>query len=75
MILPIVTGKRFLVEDINLRITTLRDLAGRVIIVPNGEIKTVVNYTREYSQALMDIGIAYKENVDEVIKLSEEGYR
>ncbi|MBL7158468.1 MAG: mechanosensitive ion channel [Candidatus Omnitrophica bacterium] len=58
-----------LVEDINLRITTLRDLAGRVIIIPNGEIKTVINFTRGYSQALLDIGVAYKENVDEVMKV------
>ncbi len=61
-----------LVEDINLRITTLRDLAGRVIIVPNGEIKIVVNYTKGYSQALMDIGVAYKENVDQVIRVIKE---
>ncbi|OGW75425.1 MAG: hypothetical protein A2Z72_00335 [Omnitrophica bacterium RBG_13_46_9] len=58
-----------LVEDINLRITTLRDLEGRVIIIPNGEVKTVVNYTREYAQALLDIGVAYKENVDQVMEV------
>jgi len=58
-----------LVEDINLRITSMRDLAGRVIIIPNGEIKTVVNFTKGYSQALLDIGVAYKENVDEVMKV------
>ncbi|MFC1643839.1 mechanosensitive ion channel domain-containing protein [Candidatus Omnitrophota bacterium] len=61
-----------LVEDINLRITTLRDLAGRVIIIPNGEIKTVINFTRGYAQALMDIGVAYKENVDQVIQVIKE---
>ncbi|MBU0571833.1 MAG: mechanosensitive ion channel [Candidatus Omnitrophica bacterium] len=58
-----------LVEDINLRITTLRDLAGRVIIIPNGEIKAVINYTRGYSQALLDVGVAYKENVDKVMEI------
>jgi len=61
-----------LVEDINLRITTLRDLEGRVIIIPNGEIKTVVNFTRDYAQALFDIGVAYKENVDQVIQVIKE---
>ncbi|MFC1589881.1 mechanosensitive ion channel domain-containing protein [Candidatus Omnitrophota bacterium] len=61
-----------LVEDINLRITTLRDLEGRVIIVPNGEIKTVVNYTRGYAQALLDIGVAYKENVDKVMDVIQD---
>ncbi|MGB3111655.1 MAG: mechanosensitive ion channel family protein [Candidatus Omnitrophota bacterium] len=61
-----------LVEDINLRITTLRDLAGRVIIIPNGEVKTVVNFTREYAQALLNIGVAYKENVDRVMDVIKE---
>ncbi|MFH1753998.1 MAG: mechanosensitive ion channel domain-containing protein [Candidatus Omnitrophota bacterium] len=61
-----------LVEDINLRITTLRDLEGRVIIVPNGEIKTVVNYTKGYAQALLDIGVAYKENVDRVMEVIKD---
>jgi len=61
-----------LVEDINLRITTLRDLEGRVIIIPNGEVKTVVNYTREYAQALLDVGIAYKENVDRAMDVIKE---
>jgi moderate conductance mechanosensitive channel len=61
-----------LVEDINLRITTLRDLEGRVIIIPNGEVKEVVNFTREYAQALLDIGVAYKENVDHVMDVIKE---
>ncbi len=61
-----------LVEDINLRITTLRDLEGRIIIIPNGEVKEVVNFTREYAQALLDIGVAYKENVDRVMEVIKE---
>jgi moderate conductance mechanosensitive channel len=61
-----------LVEDINLRITTLRDLEGRVIIIPNGEVKEVVNFTKEYAQALLDIGVAYKENVDHVMEVIKE---
>ncbi|MBN3040390.1 MAG: mechanosensitive ion channel [Candidatus Omnitrophica bacterium] len=61
-----------LVENINLRITSLRDLEGRVIIIPNGEVKTVVNFTKEYAQALFDIGVAYKENVDKVIEVIKE---
>ncbi len=56
------------VENINLRITTLRDLEGRVITIPNSEIKIVMNYTQDYSQALFDVGVAYKENVDRVME-------
>jgi small conductance mechanosensitive channel len=61
-----------LVESMNLRATQLRDLEGRVIYIPNGEIKTVINFTKGYSQALLDIGVAYKENVDEVMKVMKE---
>jgi len=61
-----------LVESITLRITQLRDLEGRVIYIPNGEIKAVVNFTKGYSQALFDIGIAYKENVDDVMRVMKD---
>jgi small conductance mechanosensitive channel len=61
-----------LVEDVNLRVTTLRDLEGRVIIIPNGEIKTVVNFTKGYAQALLKVGVAYKENVDRVMEVIRE---
>ncbi|MCB9772208.1 MAG: mechanosensitive ion channel family protein [Candidatus Omnitrophica bacterium] len=60
------------VESINLRITVLRDAEGRVIIVPNGEIKTVVNLTKDFSRAVLSIGIAYKENVDRVMDVIRE---
>jgi len=55
------------VESINLRITVLRDAEGRLIVIPNGDVKTVVNLTKDYSRAVLSIGIAYKENVDKVM--------
>lgn len=61
-----------LVESVNLRHTRLRDLEGRVIYIPNGEIKSVINFTKEYSQALLDIGVAYKENVDYVMEVIKQ---
>ena len=62
-----IAGSAGVVESINLRVTVLRDLEGRVHIVPNGEIGVVTNMTKEYSQAMIEIGVAYKEDVDEVI--------
>jgi len=56
------------VESINLRITVLRDAEGRVIIIPNGDVKAVVNLTKDYSRAVLSIGVAYKENVDRVME-------
>ncbi|MDD5217058.1 MAG: mechanosensitive ion channel family protein [Candidatus Omnitrophica bacterium] len=61
-----------LVEAVNLRITKLRDLEGRVIYIPNGEIKTVVNFTKEYAQALLNVGVAYKENIDRAMSVIKE---
>lgn len=61
-----------LVESINLRHTRLRDLEGRVIYIPNGEIKIVVNFTKEYSQALLNVGVAYETNIDHAIKVIKD---
>lgn len=61
-----------LVEGVNLRVTRLRDLEGRVIFIPNGEIKSVINFTKEFSQAVLDIGVAYKENVDQVMTVMKD---
>jgi small-conductance mechanosensitive channel len=58
-----------LVEDITLRHVRLRDYDGNVHFVPNGLITTVTNMSRLYAQAVMDVGVAYRENVDEVIEL------
>ncbi|TVQ29546.1 MAG: mechanosensitive ion channel family protein [Spirochaetaceae bacterium] len=62
-----IAGKGGLVEKVNLRMITLRDLAGNVHFVRNGSIGTVTNMTKEYSRYVFDIGVAYRENVDEVI--------
>jgi moderate conductance mechanosensitive channel len=61
-----------LVESITLRVTKLRDLEGRVIYIPNGEIKSVINMTKGFSQALLEIGVAYKEDVDRVMAIIKE---
>ena len=55
------------VEVITLRYVQLRDYDGNVHYVPNGHITTVINMTRGFSNAVMDIGVAYRENVDEVM--------
>jgi len=57
-----------LVERITLRMIVLRDLAGCVHYVRNGQINVITNMTKEYSYYVSDIGVAYRENVDDVIK-------
>ncbi|MBD3234913.1 MAG: mechanosensitive ion channel [candidate division Zixibacteria bacterium] len=62
-------GKGGIVESVDLRMTVLRDLAGNVHYVRNGLIDVVTNMTKDYSRFVFDIGVAYREDVDEVIKV------
>ena len=57
------------VESISIRTIRLRDPAGSVHTVPFSEVGTVLNYTKDFSVAVLNIGIAYRENVDEVMKV------
>ncbi len=61
-----VAGVGGLVEDVNLRRTLLRDLDGTVHSIPNGEITTSSNLTREWSRVNMNVGVAYGEDLDKV---------
>ncbi|MFA7572538.1 MAG: mechanosensitive ion channel family protein [Lutispora sp.] len=64
------------VEDIGLRITKIRSFNGDLHIIPNGEIKTVINHSRGNSLAIIDIGISYEADIDKAIKvLNEVGER
>jgi moderate conductance mechanosensitive channel len=65
-------GHAGLVEEVTLRYVRLRDYDGHVHFVPNGEIKTVVNLSRGFAQAVMDIGVAYRENTDEVMQVMRD---
>jgi len=71
-------GKAGIVERVNLRMTVLRDFSGNVHYIRNNQIDIVTNMTKEYSQYVFDIGVAYREDVDEVtgvIKQVDEDLR
>jgi moderate conductance mechanosensitive channel len=60
------------VERVTLRTTVLRDLHGVVHTVPNGQITRVSNLTKSWSRAVLDIGVAYREDVDRVMAVLRE---
>jgi len=64
-----VGGISGMVEEVNLRRTVLRDLDGIVHYIPNSEISTASNFTREYSRVNMNISVAYAEDLDRVIQV------
>jgi moderate conductance mechanosensitive channel len=68
----VINGTGGLVEAINLRTMVLRDLQGVVHVFPNGEITQVSNMTKEWSRYVIDVGVAYKENVDHVMNVLED---
>ncbi|MDM0044450.1 mechanosensitive ion channel family protein [Variovorax dokdonensis] len=60
------------VEDITLRHVRLRDYEGTVHYIPNNLITTVSNMTRHFSNAVLEVGVGYRENVDEVMAVMHE---
>jgi small conductance mechanosensitive channel len=65
-------GKSGAVERMTLRVVVLRDLQGRVHIIPNGEIKSVTNMTAGWSRAVVDIGIGYAADLDRALAVVKD---
>lgn len=60
------------VEALSIRSIRLRDPSGTVHTIPFSDVTTVINFTREFAYAVMEIGVAYKEDVDHVTRVIEE---
>jgi small conductance mechanosensitive channel len=58
-----VAGLGGLVEEVTLRYLRLRDYEGTVHFIPNGAITTVTNRSRDFAYAVVDVGVAYRENI------------
>lgn len=65
-------GKSGTVEKLTLRTVRLRDLDGTVHIIPNGQITTLSNKTRGWSRAVVDIAVAYDNDIDRVLAVLRE---
>jgi small conductance mechanosensitive channel len=67
-----IAGKGGFVERVTLRMTVIRDLAGSVHYVRNGQIDVVTNMTKDFSMYVFDVGVAYREDTDEVVQVLRE---
>lgn len=65
----IINGVGGLVESISLRTIALRDLSGTVHTFQNGKISSLSNMTKGWSAMVFDVGVAYKEDTDEVSRV------
>lgn len=68
----VISGTGGLVENITLRRTILRDLNGTLHIFPNSRVEQASNMTRDWSRVNLDVTVAYKENLDNVIHVINE---
>jgi moderate conductance mechanosensitive channel len=67
-----VAGKSGLVEAITLRYIKMRDDEGNVHYVPNGQILTVTNRSRDFSYAVVEVTLPYETNIPDVIQIMQE---
>ncbi len=64
-----VTGE---VENITLRTTKLRDLSGTVWHIPNGTIRKVGNHSQLWSNAVVDLSVAYETDLREAMRIMND---
>lgn len=62
------------VEKLTVRSVSLRDLNGVFHIIPFSSVDMVSNFTRDFSYFVCDMGVAYRENVDEVKQAMHDGF-
>jgi len=67
-----IDGHAGVVETLTLRTLRLRDLAGVVHIIPFSAVTTVENMTKEFSRYVFNVGVAYREDTDQVVAVLQE---
>ena len=67
-----INGVAGTVEQINLRTIILRDGEGAVQVFPNGTITALANLSKQFAYAVVDVRIAYSENMDRVMGTMRE---
>ena len=60
------------VEEVTLRYVRLRDYSGNVYYIPNGTITTVINMSRGFAHAVVDIGVDYRADLEQVMQIMRD---
>jgi small-conductance mechanosensitive channel len=60
------------VEDLSVRAIRLRAEDGSVHVIPFSAVTTVTNMTRDFGHAVIEVGVAYKEDYDHVIEVMRD---
>jgi len=62
-----IAGTNGTVEDIQFRVTVLRDVEGNVYYVPNGQITVTENATSRFAQPVLDVRVGYEADIDQAM--------
>lgn len=57
------------VEKMSLRATYLRDFEGRLILIPNGDVRVVSNVARDWARAVVDINVDFDSDMQRVVEV------
>ena len=60
------------VETVTLRATLVRTAEGSLVVVPNGEVRVVANASKGWSRAVVDVGVAYEEDLARALSVLED---
>lgn len=67
-----VGGHEGTVESLSIRTICIRDTEGSVHTVPFSAVTSIINYTRDFGISKIEIGVAYREDIDHVIEVINE---
>ena len=67
-----INGLQGEVESIAIRTTVIRNYNGNVYTIPNGDIRTITNMSRDYKRAIVDIRCPYEENQARLVQIITE---
>jgi len=67
-----INGVTGIIEHVNLRTIVMRDAEGAVHVFPNGTITALANLSKQFSNAIVDVRVAYHANLDSVFEAVRE---
>ena len=67
-----INGMQGEVENIAIRATTLRNFNGNIIVIPNGDIRTLTNMSRDFKRAIVDVRCPYEVSQDRIVAILKE---
>ncbi|MBP3585665.1 MAG: mechanosensitive ion channel family protein [Peptococcaceae bacterium] len=67
-----IDGIQGIVREIGMKTTKVQTYDGQLMIIKNGSIGTVINYSRSAQRGYVEVGIAYEENIQNAINVIEQ---